>query len=131
VNLVASYQFGKGYNWEFNVRWNYGSGFPFTQTQGFYESPTFTNNLMSDYSTSNGTLGIEFANLNQGRLPDYHRLDINLKRTVAVGTNAILELTAGATNAYNRQNIFFFDRVKFERIDQLPILPSVGANLKF
>ncbi|MFN4123632.1 MAG: TonB-dependent receptor [Flavobacteriales bacterium] len=131
VNLVASYQFGKGYNWEFNVRWNYGSGFPFTQTQGFYENPTFANNLMSDYSTSNGTLGIEFANLNQGRLPDYHRLDINLKRTVAVGTNAILELTAGATNAYNRQNIFFFDRVKFERIDQLPILPSVGANLKF
>lgn len=131
INLVASYQFGKGYNWEFNVRWNYGSGFPFTQTQGFYESNVFTGNLMADYVNSNGTLGIEYGGLNQGRLPAYHRLDINLKRTVPVSTNAILEITAGATNAYNRQNIFYFDRVKFERLDQLPILPSIGANLKF
>jgi hypothetical protein len=131
VNLVASYQFGKGYNWEFNVRWNYGSGFPFTQTQGFYESNTFGGSLNADYASSNGTLGIEYAPLNQGRLPSYHRLDINLKRTIPISINAILEITAGATNTYNRQNIFYFDRVQFERINQLPILPSIGANLRF
>jgi hypothetical protein len=48
-----------------------------------------------------------------------------------LGDHTTLELTAGVTNAYNRENIFYFDRIKFERINQLPILPSVGANFLF
>jgi len=131
VNLVFSYNFGKKLDWEFNARWNYGSGFPFTQTQGFYENNNLTGNINSDYTTSNGTLGTTFGQLNQGRLPQYHRLDINLKKTLPVGDRSMFEFTAGVTNTYNRENIFYFNRVLFERINQLPILPSIGVNLKF
>ncbi len=131
INLLASYEFGKRLNWSFSARWNYGSGFPFTQTQGFYENNTLTGNLNGNYTTTNGTLGSTFAQLNQGRLPSYHRLDINLKHNIELGENTTLELTAGVTNSYNRENIFYFDRVKFERINQLPILPSIGVNLRF
>jgi hypothetical protein len=131
VNLLASYEFGKRLNWSFSARWNFGSGFPFTQTQGFYENNTLSGNLNGNYTTTNGTLGSTFAQLNQGRLPAYHRLDINLKHNIELGENTTLELTAGVTNSYNRDNIFYFDRVKFERINQLPILPSIGVNLRF
>jgi hypothetical protein len=131
VNLLASYEFGKGLNWTFSARWNYGSGFPFTQTQGFYENINLSGNINGDYTSANGTLGSTYGALNQGRLPAYHRLDVNLKRTVVLGENTTLEFTAGVTNTYNRDNIFYFNRVKFQRINQLPILPSVGVNLRF
>ncbi|MFM8486488.1 MAG: hypothetical protein ACKOCH_09120, partial [Bacteroidota bacterium] len=36
LNMVATYQLGPKQEWEFGARWNLGSGFPFTQTQGFY-----------------------------------------------------------------------------------------------
>ena len=131
VNLLVSYTFGKQVDWEFSARWNYGSGFPFTQTQGFYENFTLPGNLGSDYTGTNGTLGTAFGPLNGGRLPAYHRLDINLKKTIVTGERSMFEITAGATNAYNRDNIFYFDRVKFERINQLPILWNLGVNFKF
>jgi hypothetical protein len=34
-------------------------------------------------------------------------------------------------NVYNRDNVFYFDRVRYARVNQLPILPSVGVNLSF
>ena len=131
VNLVVSYTFGKDLGWEFSTRWNLGSGFPFTQTQGFYEKIPFHDGINTDYTTANGELGIVYGPLNQGRLPYYHRLDANLKRTIATGEDSQLELTLSVTNVYNRQNIFYFDRIRYERVDQLPFMPSIGLNWTF
>lgn len=129
-NFVGTYTFGKNLDWEFNARWNIGSGFPFTPTQGFYENHTFTDGLQADYTTSNSELGIFYGDLNSDRLPYYHRLDLNLKKKVNIG-ETILEANLGVTNAYNRENVFYFDRVKFKRVNQLPMLPSLGVNWKF
>ena len=41
------------------------------------------------------------------------------------------DLDLSVTNIYDRQNIFYFDRVRFERVDQLPLLPSAGISYKF
>jgi len=41
MNFLFSQKFGKKNSWEFSTRWNLGSGFPFTQTQAFYEDFTF------------------------------------------------------------------------------------------
>ncbi len=131
VNLVASYTFGKDLNWEFSTRWNLGSGFPFTQTQGFYEKIPFYDGINTDYTRVNGELGIVYGPLNQGRLPYYHRLDINLKKTIATGQNSQLEIALSITNVYNRKNIFYFDRIRYERVDQLPFMPSVSVNWTF
>jgi hypothetical protein len=36
------------------------------------------------------------------------------------------------TNAYDRQNIFYFDRVTLRaQVNQLPLLPSVGISYTF
>lgn len=130
VNFVVAYIFGKDLNWEFNTRWNLGSGFPFTQTQGFYEGVGFSS-IDEDYTSTNGTLELEFADLNEGRLPYYHRLDVNLKRKFVLGKNSILEANLSITNAYNRNNIFFINRVTADEVYQLPIMPSFGLSLTF
>ena len=31
INFVASYNYGKNKSWKTDLRWNLGSGFPFTQ----------------------------------------------------------------------------------------------------
>jgi hypothetical protein len=131
VNLVGNYVFGKRLDWEVSARWNLGSGFPFTQTQGFYEFLPFTQGINQNYTTANGQLGILYGDLNGGILPWYHRLDISIKKSWAVSKNSILEANASIINAYNRQNIFYFDRVTYERVDQLPALPSFGMSLTF
>jgi hypothetical protein len=131
VNVVGSQKFGKEKDWEFNVRWNYGSGFPFTQTAGYYEQFNFTDGINTDYTSANGDLGILYGGLFEGRLPDYHRLDITIKKTFEISKNSKIEVNAGATNIYNRRNIFYFDRVRFDRVDQLPFLPSIGFNWTF
>ena len=131
VNLVSSYTFGKKKNWEANARWNFGSGFPFTQTQGFYNQFTPGGNLNYDFSTANGYLNYIPSDLNQGRLPDFHRLDIGIKYRYHWNERTTLEIQLGTTNVYNRKNIFQVDRLTYKRIDQLPILPNLNISFTF
>jgi len=131
VNLVGSYTFGKKLDWEFNARWNFGSGFPFSGTQGFYEYQNFSDGLYTDPLANNGDLGIVYGPLNEKRLPSYHRLDFSLKKEFVLSKNSNLEITASAINVYNRENIFYFDRVRYQRVNQLPFLPSLGINMSF
>ena len=131
INLVSSFNFGKKDSWKADARWNLGSGFPFTQTQGFYENIPFSDGINTDYTSENGELEIVYAELNKGRLSYYHRLDLSLSKTIEISKNTILEITASVTNAYNRNNIFYINRITDERIYQLPLLPSGGISLKF
>ena len=131
VNLVASYAFGKFDSWRANVRWNFGSGFPFTQTQGYYGLLTFDQGIGTDITSANADLSTIYGPLNQGRLPTYHRMDLGLTKSWKLSEHQLVELDLSVTNAYDRQNIFYYDRVRGERVDQLPILPSVGVSYSF
>ncbi|MBP6183679.1 MAG: TonB-dependent receptor [Saprospiraceae bacterium] len=132
VNALITYAFGKEKSWESAIRWNFGSGFPFTLTQGFYTNYNLSDGINSDILTENGELGILYdGKRNAGRLPSYHRMDISLKKTWKFTKFSHLEAIASVTNLYNRNNIFFFDRVEYTRVDQLPTIPSIGLNLKF
>ncbi|MDL2262132.1 TonB-dependent receptor [Bacteroidales bacterium OttesenSCG-928-I21] len=131
INFVATYKFGKDLSWNVSARWNLGSGFPFTKTAGYYESPNLHEDLNYDYWSNNGSLEVIYDDLNTGRLPYYHRLDLTLNKIFAFGKYTKLEINLGVTNVYNRSNIFYFDRVTFNRVDQLPIMPSLGLSLTF
>ncbi len=131
INFVSSYKYGKNKTWKTDLRWNLGSGFPFTQTQGFYEQISFSDGINTDYNSENGNLGIIYSNLNEGRLPYYHRLDLSTSKNIKFNEKSSLEISASITNIYNRENIFYFNRIKNERINQLPFMPSVGLNFLF
>ena len=129
VNLLATYAFGDK-TWEASARWNMGSGFPFTLTQGFHSFYTFEDGINSDVLTGNPDLGIIYSDdRNSGRLPYYHRLDVSLKKKIVFNRHTSLDIVASVTNVYDRKNIFYFDRIRYERVDQLPILPSLGLIL--
>ncbi|MBP6312819.1 MAG: TonB-dependent receptor [Flavobacteriales bacterium] len=131
LNAVISQSFGKFDSWKVNLRWNYGSGFPYTQTQGFYGGVPFNGDINTDVTTSNASLQTIFGPINDGRLPDYHRLDIGLTKDWRFDENKILQLDLSLTNTYDRENIFYFDRVRYERVNQLPFLPSAGISFRF
>ena len=132
LNVVTTYQMGKKRQWELGARWNFGSGFPFTLTQGFYQNINFDDGIGTDVLGGNGDIGIVYDNIrNGGRLPYYHRLDISLKRTFEFTKHIKGDITASCTNMYDRKNIFYFDRVQYERVNQLPILPSLSFTIQF
>ena len=133
LNLVGTYQLGKKKQWELGARWNFGSGFPFTQTQGFYNNvPFFEGGIGTDILSGQGDLGILYSDTrNGGRLPYYHRLDLSIKYLLKFTKYSNLEIVASATNIYDRPNIFYFDRVRYTRVNQLPILPSLSATFQF
>lgn len=130
INLLSTYKFGEKNSWEISARWNYGSPLPFTQTDGYYEEQPFSEGANTDITSSNGSFQYRLSDLNGGRLTPYHRMDFNIKKTLTF-TKSSLELNLGVTNIYNRENIFYVDRVTFQKVNQLPILPSFGASFLF
>lgn len=132
VNLVGTYLFGKKKDLEVSVRWNLGSGLPFTPTAGFYEQNNFQNGITTDYTTTNAnTVSTSLGQFNSSRLPYYHRLDITIKKRFIFQNETILEVIGSVTNVYDRQNIFYVNRITGEQIYQFPVLPSLGVSYKF
>lgn len=133
INLVGTYLIGKDKKWEVNARWNYGSGLPFTQIQGYTQFVDFNDaGVGTDYTTSNSsTLDIVYGNINEGRLSAYHRLDIAVKRRIELKKEGLIEITASVTNSYSRKNIFYVEPIENKKIYQLPILPSLGFSWRF
>lgn len=132
VNLVGTYQFLKDKSLEVSLRWSFGSGLPFTPTAGYYQGEDFSDGITTDYTTSNSSkLSILYGDMDSKRLPTYHRFDITIKKKFEFKNKTKLELRLGVTNVYNRNNIFYVNRVSNEKIYQLPILPSFGMSYKW
>ncbi len=130
INLVASYSFGKRRSWEINARWNFGTGFPFTQTQAYY--PHYDPSQINDnYVTNNEDVYFLLAGFNQSRLPSYHRLDIGAKKKFYLGQRHTLEASVSMTNVYNYRNIFYVNRNTNDIVYQLPFLYYFGLTWRF
>jgi len=132
VNLVGTYMFGKKKDIELSVRWNLGSGLPFTPNAGYYQAENFQGGVTTDYTTSNpDEISTILGTFNSKRLPYYHRLDITVKKQFTFKNKDVLEVIGSVTNVYDRKNIFYVNRVTQEQIYQFPILPSMGISYKF
>lgn len=133
VNFLATYSLDKEDTWEASIRWNMGSGFPFTKTRGFYNYQSYLGGVTTDYETNNpDDIGIIYSSKrNGGRLPYYHRLDVSIQKDFKFTKYVGLQVNLSVTNAYNRPNIFYFDRLNYERVNQLPILPTMSAKFYF
>lgn len=130
VNVMATYTAGRKHLWDISLRWNFGSGFPFTQVTGFYEKLPY-DNISFDPYTESGYLGLLYGDINTGQLPSYHRLDFDVKRKFNITENINLEANFSITNVYDQRNIFYVDVVSTQFIYQLPFMPSLGLTLSF
>lgn len=119
ANLSLEYNFGDG--WFGSAVWFFSSGLPFTEILGYYDK--FYLNSTLNYFPGNGNY-IPYALLgdrNLGRLPEYHRLDLGITKRLTLFLSN-LEFSLNLINAYDRKNIFYFERDTGERINMLPLL---------
>ncbi|MBT8400761.1 MAG: TonB-dependent receptor [Rhodothermia bacterium] len=111
----------------FTIQWQYGSGFPFTESAGFDEfqvlGPT------TDVTKEPGITRVLYDTPFRGRQPAYERIDVWLDKEVSL-ERARVTIRAGIINLFNRDNLFYFDLFTLRRVDQMPFIPSVGIKVE-
>ena len=111
-------------------RWELGSGFPFTQTVGYYDRFLLGNVFTGGYVGETGQPYSILGDKNGARLPSYHRLDMSV---VYRFTLSVFKGSFGVhiINLYDHKNLFYFDRTTGKRIDMLSFFPSATLNLEY
>ena len=128
INLLAVAHPAKGLTT--TVKWEFGSGFPFSQTVAYFDRMTFENMFPSQFETETGSPFIMLGGKNDVRLPAYHRMDISVAYSFQVFG---LDVNVGADllNVYNNKNIFYFDRRTGRRVNMLSFFPSVTLTVQY
>ncbi len=125
INTIFSVAIGQ---YKANLRWQFGTGLPFTRPMGFDELIRFGDglpNIRRGYGNPRVILEKPYG----GRLPTYHRLDASLERTFHFPV-VQLGLQVGAINLYDQTNLFYYDVYTQRRIDQLPIAPYFSLKME-
>lgn len=145
-SIVGGYRLSA--NLDLSFTFTYGSGFPWTNPVGIrprivQTRDPETGKLVTKIDTD--WRGVVFvvdrgglANINRGRLPDYHRLDVRLT-TYTNWFGWRWSWYLDIINVYNRQNVigvfYRVDRQTLELIERrptmLPILPTFGFSVTF
>lgn len=135
VDLVLSQKIGAG---ELGLRWNFGTGLPYTRPIGGYDyynvsvaSGGLTGGIVGD-STNAVLLGSH----NAERYPGYHRLDVSYRRTFEKSWGTLTPYVQ-VVNLYNRRNVLFYfyeydaDRARRTGLSMFPVLPTFGLEASF
>ncbi len=142
LDVVLSYPAPWG--WEGGVRWNLGTGIPYTRAIGSYAyySPRFVGGgslVWSGPDDGSGLLddyGVVLDGRNLARYPTYHRLDVSFRRTFMKGWGTLTPYL-NILNLYNQRNpLFYFfeyDSTPPVRsgISMFPVLPTFGLEVTF
>jgi outer membrane receptor protein involved in Fe transport len=129
MSIVAMYDLNS--RWKLSGAFVYGTGSASTLPQRFY--------LVS------GVLSQEYSNINQYRLPSYHRIDLSATYTPKKNERRKVkrEWVFSIYNVYSRQNPYFvyYDQtgspydgtlqIQGKQVSIFPIIPSVTWNFKF
>ena len=123
VNVLL--QFSRG-PYALNLRWLLGSGLPFTSTQGFYDALHVPHDADDQLHTQPGKpVLVQSEDIYGVRLPAYHRLDMSLERRFQTRW-LTATVQASLINVYDRANLFSYDLFAGQRVNQLPLIPSLG-----
>ncbi|MCB0654032.1 MAG: TonB-dependent receptor [Saprospiraceae bacterium] len=134
--IILAHRFNARF--ELTANWIYSTGFA-------YNLPLEKYNIqLSNFLQIDPAPIIDFGTKNQNRMPDYHRLDLNLNVYIP-GKHSNHQLSIGVNNAYNKKNPLYYqlrrelnieeDKVKetnkFVQVLLLPIVPSLSYSVKF
>jgi len=117
INIAIKY-FWKSKT-SFGLNWVYSSGLPAT---------IYIHNTM---------YGKWFETKNNIRYPDYHRLDVSMRRIFKI-KNTFINLDLDISNIYNRRNTFYlkevFDETRktfvYKNVSLFPIMPSLSLSFQ-
>ncbi len=77
INLLATVQPFK--HLDVTARWEYGSGFPYSASLGYYDRLMLGNPFQNPIEFETGHPYIAIGDKNAWRLPAYHRLDVSMR----------------------------------------------------
>lgn len=117
--------------WDIGVVFVYGTGNAVTLPTQYYS--VASNPVVNAFG--GGSVGY-FANVNDYRMPAYHRMDIGLNRTKKVKWGESV-LSFSVYNVYNRRNPFYLytkatdnGNSKLMQVSLFPIIPSISWKFK-
>ena len=115
---------------DFTARWEYGSGFPYSQTVGYYDALMLDDALPGQFEQETGTPYYQLGEKNSARLPAYHRLDLGMAYNFFPGG---FDVTIGidVLNVYDNQNIFYVDRLTGQVVNMIAFYPSATLTVRF
>jgi hypothetical protein len=145
VDLVLQRRLGRGI--ELGVRWNFGTGLPFTRPLGSYVylSPSTIPGAGLEWEMfdpekeeddAEGLYGIVLQDRNQARYPARHRLDVSLRWNLERRWGRVTPYLS-VLNLYNRKNVlfYFFEYSQSPPvrtgISMFPFLPTLGMEVSF
>ncbi|HEU4884610.1 MAG TPA: TonB-dependent receptor [Longimicrobium sp.] len=140
IDLVLQYKLPGAL--ETGLRWNYGSGTPYTrpaaQIVGF--ETDVTNGGYRVIRPQSDDPDVPYfvvpGDRNRERYPAYHRLDLTIRRPYARRWGTFTPYLQ-VLNVYNQRNVLFYgfdyDRTPPTRsgISMFPVLPSIGVEASF
>lgn len=127
VDLALECDLGAG--WSASATWTYNSGLPFTQSIGYYDKFYYTD-LIDDWYIYNSYQPYALLrDINLGRMPDYHKLDLNLSKQFDFNFVKIT-VDGSIINVYDRENLFYYDRNTGKRVNMLPFLPTASVKVE-
>ena len=137
LDVVLRYPLPWG--WEGGVRWNFGTGIPYTRAVGSYAyyAPRFVHGGRLEWSDDGpDEFGVVLEERNRSRYPLYHRLDWSARKTFRKSWGTLVPYV-NVLNVYNRKNpLFYF--FEYERtppvrsgVSMFPVLPTFGLEVTF
>ena len=132
---------------EAGLRWNFGTGLPYTRPLGSYAylSPSVLPGGRLEWEAADpeegnqgddGLLGVVLEERNRARYPSRHRLDVSLRWTLERGWGRMVPYLS-ILNVYNQKNVFFYffeydeDPPVRTGISMFPFLPTLGLEVSF
>lgn len=113
---------------DLEAQWVFGAGLPFSRAIGFDGFAVIDD--IEDVGRVPTSRRVIYERPFSGLLPAYHRLDLSVGRKFELG-GASVTMQGSIINAYNRSNIFYLDIFTLRRVDQLPVIPSLGIKVGF
>lgn len=136
LDLVLRYDLPRG--WESGLRWNFGSGLPYTRALGSFKYHEYGINSgqRRPFEQDTSEVAVLLARRNSSRFPPYHRLDVSFRRTFEKSWGRLTP-HLDILNLYNRKNVLFYyynyNDVPATRggTSMFPFLPTVGLEVTF
>ena len=116
---------------DLSLRWEFGSGLPYTKSTGFYEKLTLGSGYPNSYMWENADPVTVYGAKNAARLPAYHRLDAGVSWRILEFPWLRSTVGANITNVYDQKNIFYFDRGTGKQYTMVRFFPSAMITLEF
>lgn len=112
------------------VRWEFGSGYPYTQSAGYYDRLLFGGIGNGQLIGESGQPYSILEEKNAARLPAYYRIDASATYHFVLSP---FRGSVGASfaNLTDRKNILSYDRKTGQRINMLDFFPSATLKMEF